>query len=290
MRLPFRRSKSRPIISPVLTLDALGFGKRIDQCKDPESLSSLAAELDAQFHRFRSKIPFEAMLVGRKRVIGTREFSTLRVNDMFVLFSERGRKDLPLRYLITASLTYHQLLLSGFIVRGGLGFGPILRHRDLFVGYGFLDAYRMSEDRVGNIRDICAILVSPSFFDQVSWSERCCRLLCLYKDHFFIHPNELTDPDLGEFNDDRILRCLREAGANKQKLSATKHFLENFEDYDTALLPNSRASQLTQWTKGSLEEPSPNDAVGSQSRFDDWPSVWRELARIQGREYMPPER
>ena len=112
---------------------------------------------------------------------------------------------------------------------------------NLFLGSGFLDAYRMAESRPDPVRDVCAITVSPSFYSLVSWSEKCCRLLCLYEDHFFIHPYALSDPDMGEFDKDRILKCLKDSGTNEKKLTATKHFLEAFEDYDDALLPNSRA-------------------------------------------------
>ena len=225
------------------------------------------------------------MIVGRQLVIGTGEFSTLRLNDMFIVFSKRSRDNLPMRYLVTASIAYHQLLLAGLIVRGGLGFGPVVKHRDLFLGSGFLDAYRMSERRSEFVRDICAIVVSPSFFWHVSWSEKCCRLLCLYEDHYFIHPNALTDPDLGEFDGDRILRCLRNSNANPRKLAATKRFLEGFEDYDAAMLPNSRSRQLTGWMPEQRTAFSTEAAAHPLSRFDDWPSVWRELARIRGTVY-----
>ena len=239
MPFGFRSNNPNPIISPVLAVDALGLSAEIDKCEDPESLAALARKLDAQFHGFRSKIPHEIIFVTKKRVIGTREFSTLRLNDMFILFSERSRRDLPLRYLTTGSLTYHQLLRTGFTVRGGLGLGPVLRHRDLFLGSGFLDAYRMAENRPDAVRDVCAIMVSPNFYSLVSWSDQCCRLLCLYEDHVFIHPYALNDPDMGKFDKDRILKCLKDSGTNEKKLTATNHFLEAFKDCD-AFLRNSR--------------------------------------------------
>ena len=91
MPFGFRSNNPNPIISPVLAVDTLGFSAEIDKCEDPESLAALARKLDAQFHGFRSKIPHEIIFVTKKRVIGTREFSTLRLNDMFILFSERSR-------------------------------------------------------------------------------------------------------------------------------------------------------------------------------------------------------
>lgn len=247
MPFGFRRNNPNPIVSPVLAADALGFSAELDKCEDLESLAAFALKLDAQFHAFRSKIPHRITFVGKKRVSGTRDFSTLRLNDMFIVFSERSRRDLPLRYLVTGSLTYHQLLRTGFTVRGGLGLGPVLRHRDLFLGSGFLDAYRMAESRPDAVRDVCAIMVSPSFYSLVSRSEKCCRLLCMYEDHFFIHPHALCDPDMGKFDKDRILQCLKDSSTNEKKLTATEHFLEAFEDYDDARLPNSRARQLTGW-------------------------------------------
>lgn len=210
--------KPHAVLSPVLVADALGMSSKIDECRDPISLADLTAKLDDQFHGFRSKVPHRLMVVGRKHVLGTRDFSSLRLNDMFILYSERGGKDLPGRCLIAGSIIYHQLLQSGFIVRGGLGFGPVVRHRDLFLGRGFVDAYRMSEARSEAVRHVCGILVSPSLYSFVSWSEHWCRLLCFYEDHCFLHPTTLTDPDLGELDKDRILRCLMEGGANERKV------------------------------------------------------------------------
>ena len=286
MPFGFWSKNPNPIMSPVLVVDALGFSAELEECGDLESLAALALRLDAQFHGFRSKIPHEVTFVTNKRVIGTREFSTLRLNDMFVVFSQRSRRDLPLRYLVAASLTYHQLLRTGFTVRGGLGLGPVLRRGDLFLGSGFLDAYRMAESRPRPVRDVCAIMVSPNFYSLVSWSEKCCRLLCLYEDHFFIHPYALSDPDMGEFDKDRILRCLKDSGTNEKKLTATKHFLEAFEDYDDDLLPNSRLRQLTGWVPpDDRTEPLPLLETQLKSGFRDWPSVWRALARVRGTDY-----
>ena len=185
------------------------------------------------------------MLVGMNRVLGTRDFSALRLNDMFILFSQTSIKDLPVRYLVAASLAYHQLLRQGFVVRGGLGFGTVLRKKDLFIGRGFLDAYRTAEKRHSSVRDVCAIAVSPSFFRHVAHKERCRKLLCLYNDHYFLHPTAITDPDMGEFDSARILRCLADAGANAAKLAATERFLANLEDYEAALEVGSRSRELT---------------------------------------------
>ncbi len=286
-----RGEEVRPFVSPVLAVDGLGFNARIDACRDAESLGRLALELDAQFHGFRSKIPFEVMRVGPDEVLGSDEFSTVRFNDMFILFSESPRDNLPLRYLVAASLAYHQLLANGFIVRGGLGFGPVVHHRDLFLGRGFLDAYRMAESRAGPVRDVCAIMVSPSFFWEVSWSRQCCRVICLYEDHYFVHPNFLVDPEMGEFDNDRILRCLKDAGADAKKMTETKRFLERFEDYDTAMLPGSRSRELTGWTPERGAEARKHVGPSRPLEwFDDWPSVHREVARQLGTIYEPPER
>ena len=278
------------MLSPVLVVDALGMSSKIDECRDPVSLAGLATKLDDQFHGFQSKVPHRLIVVGRKRVFGTRDFSSLRLNDMFILYTGRRVKDLPGRYLVAGSILYHQLLRSGFIVRGGLGFGPVVRRRELFLGRGFLDAYRMSEKRIKAVRDVCGILVSPSLYAFVSWSEHWCRLLCFFEDHCFLHPMLLTDPDLGEFDEDRMLRCLSDAGANQDKLKATTRFLEGLEDYDDDLLEGSRMRQLTGWKpEKERTEPTSMIEVEDPMAFDDWPSIWSELARIRGGTYVAPE-
>ena len=196
-----------------------------------------------------------------------------------------------MRYLVATSLAYHQLLRQGFIVRGGLGFGTVLRKKDLFIGRGFLDAYRAAEKRNSSVRDVCAIAVSPSFFRHVAHEERCCRLLCLYEDHYFLHPTALTDPDMGEFDSARILRCLADAGANEAKLSATERFLADLEDYEAALKVGSRSRELTGWTPsdqriGGSDRTNAVDGL-SETAFEDWLVVWRELARLRGVNYAP---
>lgn len=243
MRL-LRRTK--PNNSPVLIVDSLGMGQRIEASAE-DDLSSLADELDSQFHRFQAKVPHALVVVTRQRVFGTREFSTLRFNDMFVLFSERPLPEPALRYMVSGLILYHQLLIAGSIPRGGLGFGAVLRKRDMVLGTGFLDAYRMAEKRSDEIRNVCAFAISPSFLAHITNSEHSYRLLCLYNNHFFLNPRSLTDPDMGKFDNSRILSLLRQSGANPEKLEATRHFLENLEDYDAAMLPGSRSRSLTGW-------------------------------------------
>ena len=286
--LPMWNSKPRPVLSPVLVVDALGASNKIDERRDPEGLAELTLELDDQFHGFQAKIPHRIVVVLRKRVFGTRDFRSIRLNDMFILYSARWDDDLPGKYLIAGSLAYHQLLRTGFIVRGGLGFGPVVRHRDLFLGRGFLDGYRMAEKRSEAVRDVCGILVSPSLYLFVMGSERLCKLLCFYEDHCFLHPTALTDPDMGEFDEDRILRCLREAGVNDRKLRATERFLQGLEDYDAASAEGSRSRELTGWEpEEDLEAPLTMMVVGDPMHYDDWASVWTDLARARGAVYVP---
>ena len=111
----------------------------------------------------------------------------------------------------------------------------------MVLGAGFLDAYRMTEKRSDAIRNVCAFAISPSFLAHITNSEHFYRLLCLYKDHFFLNPEQLTDPDMGKFDNRRILSLLRQAGANPEKLEATRDFLGDLEDYDDAMLPGSRS-------------------------------------------------
>ena len=282
--------KPRPLLSPVLVVDALGVSNKIDGCRHPEGLASLATELDEQFHGFRAKIPHRAMVVLAQRVYGTRDFRSIRLNDMFILYSARWDDDLPGKYLVASSLAYHQLLRTGFIVRGGLGFGPVVRHRDLFLGRGFLDGYRMAEKRSESVRDVCGIMVSPSFYFHVMQSEKLCRLLCFYEDHCFLHPKGLTDPDMGEFDEDRILACLRDAGANDPKLRATERFMAKLETYDAAIAEGSRSRVLTGWLPPEERDaPRMMMVVDDPMQYDDWVSVWVDMARARGSVYVPPE-
>lgn len=235
-----------PINSPVLVVDALGVGHRIHG-SDGDALTFLADELESQFHCFRAKVPHQGMIVTQNHVWGTKEFSTVRLNDMFVLFSEREIPDPALRYMVAASILYHQLLLSGFMPRGGLGFGLVLRRKEMVLGGGFLDAYNVAEKRSDDLRHICAIELSSNFCLNIANTEHSWRLVCLYKDRLFLNPRALVDPEMGEFDNERITSLLANAGANDQKLQATQAFLDNLEDYDSAKLPGSRSRALTGW-------------------------------------------
>lgn len=216
-------------------MDALGISRKLEET-DEAGLVQIAEELDKQFYAFQAKVPHKVMVVGRKRVYGTREFSTFRFNDMFVLFSERNVPDPALRYMVSTSIIYHSMLLAHFIPRGGLGFGHVLRRGDMLLGRGFLDAYRAAEKRPVALRDVCAVELSPSFVMQVKNTEHSWRFVCRYQDRFYLNPVFLTDPEMGEFDSDRILSLLRESGVDDKKLKGTKMFLKNYEDYDAAKL------------------------------------------------------
>ena len=112
------------------------------------------------------------------------------------------------------------------------------------IGDGFIDAYERAEKRPAEIKDICAIEVSPSAMQTVRPTKRCYNLVCFYRGHFFVHPYFLTDPDLGAFDRDRVLESLRRAGANEQKLEATEAFLDGFEDSERALAPDSESHRF----------------------------------------------
>lgn len=239
----FRRKTKASNSSPVLVVDALGFAHRIQRA-DACALRELGERLDQQYQAFRAKVPFAAVLVTPWGVLGSSDFSTFRLNDMFVLFSKQTREDLSFRYLVASSLLYQQLLLGEFVPRGGLGFGLVLHRGDSLLGQGFIDAYRASEMRDESVRHVCAIQVSCDFLATIPNSEKSWRLLCLYEDCFFLNPRVLTDPEMREFSDERVLRLLEEAGANRTKLNGTEMFLRNLEDYDAALQPGSRSRQL----------------------------------------------
>ena len=236
--------KPRPVESPVLVVDALGVSERIASC-DSGALSELADELDQQFYSFSSRLPNRLVIATRSSVFSSRQFSSLRLNDMFVAFSTKAMPDPVLGYLVAASMLYHQLLLAGFIARGGLGFGTVLRRRDMILGNGFLDAYRASERRSDLTKHVCAIEVTPRLLAQIPNCERAWRLLCFYNDRFFVNPTCLVDPDMGEFTAERILGLLKSSGVNGEKRSATAEFLEKLEDYDAASRPGSRSRDFT---------------------------------------------
>jgi hypothetical protein len=218
-----------PADSPILVVDALGFASKIKSC-DRDSLMLLSERLDRQYHRFRAKTPFGMVLVTAKRVFGSGEFSTFRLNDMFVLYSERPRKDAAHRHLVASLLLFQVLLIEGFVPRGGLGAGLVLRKKDSLLGAGFIDAYEASEKRIEGLRNICGIHLSREFLARIHPSTMAYKLLCFYEGSFFLNPRALTDPDMGQFDNKRILQLLRAAGANDEKLNATARFLTNFEE------------------------------------------------------------
>jgi hypothetical protein len=242
----FKRKTKTPQVSPVLVVDALGFADRI-QSANAEGLVELAHKLEQQYYQFRAKIPFAAVIVTRRRVFGTGEFSTFQLNDMFVLFSQKGNrdyKDLAFRHLVASSLLYQVLLLEGFVPRGGLGFGLVLQRRQALLGYGFIDAYRIAEKRSAATRHVCAIQISPAFIARMPPTEQSYRMLCFYERSFFLNPRFLVDPEMGKFDNDRIMNLLRSAGANQEKLDATDKFLHELEDFDAAKRPNSHSWEI----------------------------------------------
>jgi len=235
----FRKKKTPPVFhTPVLVVDALGVSQCIET-RDEAGLVSLADRLDANYLRFRQTIPHQLIVTWGKKVWGTKEFNTFRLNDMFIVYAKDVVEDASLGYLITARLCYQALLLDGFIPRGGLGWGLVHAGENSLIGKGFLNAHAAAEERGTATKDICAIKVSQEFFDSIPATPHCLRLLCFYRGEFFVNPTFLQDPLLGEFNSERILELLTAAGVNKQKFQATKAFLEGFEDYDAALKPDS---------------------------------------------------
>lgn len=184
----------KPVLTPVLVVDALGIAGRIASADAP-CLAELSETLDRQYLRFRAKIPFRigAMLFGR--VWGSGEFSTFRLNDMFLLYSTKEAPDYSLRYLVSSVLLYQTLLLGAFIPRGGLGFGLVLQGKQSVLGSGFIDAYGMVEQRPESCKDICAILASPAFLTGMQHTAKAQRLLCFYEGRFYVHPRALVDPE-----------------------------------------------------------------------------------------------
>ncbi|WP_242415205.1 hypothetical protein [Sphingomonas panni] len=227
----------------MLVIDALGFSQRI-RAAGGKGLAELAEHLRRQFHSFQARVPFERVAVGRDDVVASSELATLQLNDMFVLHATRQLEAVKTRFLISASMLFQQMLIDGQIPRGGLGFGPIHRSRDVLIGNGFLDAYEAAEKRSDHARHICAVLVSPAFMAVIPNTKHTHKLLCFYRGRFYIHPWFLADPQLGEFNSNRILTLLADAGANRQKLDATEIFLDELEDYDTAMQPGSASRRL----------------------------------------------
>jgi hypothetical protein len=235
-----RPRRKVPVNSPVLVVDALGFAAKIRSC-DGDALIRLSDLLDRQYHAFKAKIPFAIMLIIANRIFGSRDFSHFRINDMFILFSEKSNSNAHHRHVVASSLLYQALLLEGFVPRGGLGAGLVLRTEDTILGQGFIDAYEASEKRPQAVKNICAIHVSEEFVRRTRPSRMTYQLLCFYEGRFFINPRTLADPDMGVFDNDRIIGLLRTAGANAEKLDATERFLQEFEDYETAQQPSSRS-------------------------------------------------
>lgn len=246
----FKKKKAtKPNITPVLVLDALGVSEKIAQAS-VEELTLLADLLDDQYHKFRRRMPNRIVIESKSNVRGTGEFSSIRLNDMFVMYSPAPMDDSVHKYLVASSILYQQMLVAGFIPRGGLGAGFVLRRNDIILGDGFIDAYKAAESRGERFKDICAVQVSSAAFVNARNSEHTYRLLCLYQGRFFINPYTLVDPELGPFTKDRVMEMLHKAGANDEKLSATEQFLDTFEDYDAAMKPGSASREATGWEPG----------------------------------------
>lgn len=241
----FRRKATQSFRSPVLVVDALGFTRQILD-SDEAALGALADRMDQNYLRLRRAIPFGFVIHTKNKVWGTPEFSTFRLNDMFVVYSRVPKDNSALRYLVTASIVFQALLVDGFIPRGGLGWGLLHSRSDSLVGAGFIDAYSAAEKRSAATSDICALQLSRSFMTQMPASAHAHRLLCFYKGEFFVNPIALTDPELGKFDRQRVLDLLASAGTNESKLAATRAFLNGFEDFDAAAAPHS---QSRMWLK-----------------------------------------
>lgn len=240
-----------------MVVDALGFTASI-RLADVDGLVDQVRTLDEQFVRFAAKVPHAAMVVMPSQVIGTPEFATLRLNDMFILHAGEPMDDSHVRFLLCASLLFQSLLLAGQIPRGGLGAGPICRSRDLLIGNGFVDAYEAAEKRGERSRDICAVQLSPSYLAGMPNSRRAWQLLCFFEGHFYVHPWTLTDPEMGEFSATRILELLAGSGVNTTKLAATRRFLEGFEDYEAAMSSGSVTRRMLE-AAGQPWQPRPDE-------------------------------
>lgn len=235
-------------------MDALGITERI-RTAGREGLFDLAARIERQFHHFKAKVPHRVMMVTRWRVFATREYATLRLNDMFILHATRQLEEVQTRFLLCGSMLFQSMLLAHQVPRGGLGFGPIYRSKDLLIGNGFIDAYEAAEKRDERLRHVCAVQLSPSFLLSMPNTKRAFQLLCFYQGRFFVHPWGLLDPQMGAFDPERIMSLLEAAGANQTKMDATRHFLENLEDYEAAMRPGS-ATRRTRETQGEPWDPA----------------------------------
>jgi hypothetical protein len=94
----------RPNESPVLVMDALGIASKIASANEFE-LISLADKLDEQYHNFKLRIPNSVVIDTKKDILGSQEFSSLRMNDMFIVFSRKELPDFCLRYMANPPYT-----------------------------------------------------------------------------------------------------------------------------------------------------------------------------------------
>jgi hypothetical protein len=124
MPFNFFQRRNRLYATFVLAVDTLGFSERVKHA-DENSLFKLWDEIDQQYLNFRARIPNKIVFTTRRHVWDTREIDAIRLNDMFVAFSQRLIPNPDIRFLISGSLLYHQMLIQKTIPRGGLGFGLI---------------------------------------------------------------------------------------------------------------------------------------------------------------------
>lgn len=260
-------AKGKLLSSPVLVVDALGLSNEM-KSSDDAGLLRIVERLDRQYQEFRAKVPHHAMFVHRWGVWGTRDFATIRLNDLFAVYSPRRVADPALRYLITSTLLYQSLVRAQIIPRGGLGYGSLVKSRELVLGSGFVDAYETSEKRADGYRDICAIKISASFLRHMPSSKKAWKLVCFYKGEFFVHPFRIVDPELGEFDRERTLSYLRAARIDSKKLSATEQFFDGFEDYESAEAPGSETRKYSDAfrSKESTRASSPSTTADSKAQ------------------------
>ncbi|AQT51688.1 hypothetical protein BHQ31_16250 [Burkholderia cenocepacia] len=88
---------------------------------------------------------------------------------------------------------------------------------------------------------VCALQLSSNFMARMPTNAHAQQLLCFYRGAFFVNPIALTDPELGQFDRQRMRDLLAAAGINESKLNATREFLDGFEDFDTAAKPQSQS-------------------------------------------------
>ncbi|GAC1569366.1 MAG: hypothetical protein NVS3B3_23730 [Aquirhabdus sp.] len=137
-------------------------------------------------------------------------------------------------------------MIDGFLPRGALGFGSLRPGLNSLIGRGFIDAYQAAEQRDPAIKDVCAVLVTAEFLRVMPNTKQNWKILCFYRGYFFINPIFLTDPQMGVFDRNRILKLLKNGGVNIEKHAATEQFLNEFESYDEALEPQSKSRSWLQ--------------------------------------------